>query len=202
MRRLTLPALLLLAALPLQAQASRNDKDTDINTRYVETEAERIGRGFQETELPLPEFPDLQSGNWFTVHVDNNYSKTPKILMESITLAPDGTIRYILNNQSKQGHDNLSAEALFCSSKTSLFDSKQRSSYKVYGYGDTVNKRWIPSHKAEWKPIGAILNSADPLRGVLYRAFCEDGTPGSIEKIHERLHERAGRRAPGIRTGK
>lgn len=191
MRFLLLP--LLLAVSAVSTAAPRHDKDTLVNTRYQESEAEKAAREFKEADIGLPPFPDLQSGHWFDIYVGNTYDKKPKILLDSISIAPDTSVRYVLNIQSKQGYDNLSAEGLFCADTTFSTKESKRSSFKIFGYGDTVNKRWITPRNADWKPIGAILNSADPVRGVLYRAFCEDGKPGSAEVLRQRVMERSGK---------
>ncbi|KPN73708.1 CNP1-like family protein [Neisseria sp. 74A18] len=191
MRFLLLP--LLLAVSAVSTAAPRHDKDTLVNTRYQESEAEKAAREFKEADIGLPPFPDLQNGHWFDIYVGNTYDKKPKILLNSISIAPDTSVRYVLNIQSKQGYDNLSAEGLFCTDTTFSTKESKRSSFKIFGYGDTVNKRWITPRNADWKPIGAILNSADPVRGVLYRAFCEDGKPGSAEVLRQRVTERSGK---------
>lgn len=68
----------------------------------------------------------------------------------------------------------------------------------MFGYGDTVNRRWIEPRKAEWKPIGSTFNKNDAMRAVLYQAFCVDGVPNTTEGLVKRLKERAGRYAPKI----
>ncbi|MDO1508885.1 MULTISPECIES: CNP1-like family protein [unclassified Neisseria] len=175
--------------------APHHDKDTLTNSRYQESTAEKAAREFKEADVALPAFPDTRNGGWFDIYVNNTYTKKPKILLDSIALAPDGTVRYVLNIQSKQGYDNLSSEGIFCAGTSFSLKESQRSSFKVFGYGDTVNKRWITPRNGEWKPIGAILNTADPVRGVLYRAFCEDGKPENEQALRERVIRRAGSRS-------
>ncbi|WP_373698981.1 CNP1-like family protein [Neisseria dentiae] len=195
MRRILLLAL---AATALQVSAApRHDKDTLENTRYQESEAEKAAREFKEADVALPAFPDTKSGGWFDIYVGNDFGKQPKILLDSISRAPDGTIRYVLNVQSQQGHDNLTAEGIYCS-PTSFGGESKRSSYKVFGYGDPVNKRWIAPRKGSWKNIGSILSGADPIRGPLFRAFCEDGTPASQQALQQRVTERAGKYSPSM----
>lgn len=199
MRRISLLALALIISTQAFA-ASRNDKDTLTNTRYKESPEEIAAREFKEADVALPALPSTQSGNWFDLYISNTYPNRPKVLLDSVSLAPDGSVRYILNIQSTQGYDNLTAEGIFCSNLSFTYnDDSKRSSYKVFGYGDTVNKRWItPRSNNDWKPIGAILNSADPVRGVLYRAFCVDGKPATDEALRERIIQRAGRYAPTV----
>ncbi|MDO5640371.1 MAG: CNP1-like family protein [Neisseria sp.] len=198
MRRLSLLALALIISMP--ATAARNDKNTLTNTRYQESPAEAAAREFKEADVALPAFPDTRSGNWFDLYISNTYRNQPKVLLDSVSLAPDGSVRYLLNIQSTQGHDNLTAEGIFCADTAFNYnDSSKRSSYKIFGYGDTVNKRWItPRSNLDWKPIGAILNSADPVRGVLFRAFCVDGKPATDEGLRERVVQRSGRYATTV----
>ncbi|MCS4533756.1 CNP1-like family protein [Neisseria montereyensis] len=199
MRRILLCASVLMAAQAFAAP--RAMKNALINDRYQESEAEKNAREFKEAELPLPAFPDMNSEGWFDIYAGNTFNGQPRILLESITPAEDGSIRYILNARSSRGYDNLSAEGLFCAATTSFSkDASKRSSFKVYAYGDTVNKRWIPLRKGEWKSIGSILNDADPIHGVLYRSFCEDGKPSTAEGLRERIIQRAGDRNLTLRN--
>lgn len=196
MRFFVLP--LLLAVSALSAAAPRHDKDTLVNNRYQESEAEKTVRDFKEADIGLPAFPDTRSGNWFDIYVGNIYDKKPKILLDSITISPDKSVRYVLNTQSKQGYDNLSAEGLFCADTSFSTKENKRSSFKVFAYGDTVNKRWIAPRNGRWKPIGAVLNSADPVRAPLYRAFCEDGRPDSADVLKQRVIERVGKHSTSM----
>ena len=133
--------------------------------------------------------------------MDENYGKQPKILLDSLQImpAPDGSIRYILNIRSDKGYDNLTAEGIFCARSSIRFGNDKLSSYKVFGYGDTVNRRWIQPRNTEWKPIGGALSRNDALRAVLYAAFCEDGIPTDTHGLIQRLKERAGHYAPSMK---
>ncbi|KLT73645.1 Clp protease ClpB [Neisseria arctica] len=193
MRRLCLLAMIIASAQVVAA--SRHDKDTLVNTRYVESAAERAANGFKETEVDLPPVPDTRTGEWFELHINNDFNKSPLLLLDSLSLAPDGSVRYILNTRSVQGYDNLSAEGFYCAGTSLAADEKNRSSFKTFAYADTVNQRWIRPRNAEWKPIGAILNTADPIRSVIYRAFCIDGVPGTEEGLKQRIRQRSGRYA-------
>lgn len=191
-----LPAFLILAAASVPAFAiGFSQKDTLTNTRYKESAEEIAAREFKEADNPLPALPDTNAGDWFDIYVDEEYGKQPKILLDSLQImpSPDNSIRYILNIRSSKGYDNLSAEGLFCARSSVSFGQDKRSSYKVFGYGDTVNGKWILPRNAEWKPIGTALNRNDALRTVLYKAFCVDGTPADTEGLIRRLKERAGR---------
>ena len=149
----------------------------------------------------MPPLPDTHSDGWFDIYVDENYGKQPKILLDSLQImpAPDGSIRYILNIRSDKGYDNLSAEGIFCARSSIRFGNDKLSSYKIFGYGDTVNHRWIQPQNTEWKPIGGTLGRNDALRAVLYAAFCEDGIPTDTRGLIQRLKERAGHYAPSMK---
>ncbi|HEY9931187.1 TPA: cryptic protein cnp1 [Neisseria meningitidis] len=181
MRRTALLLLALAAGTSLAAGFSQ--KDTPINTRYRETPEEAAAREFKEHTAKLPPLPDTHSDGWFDIYVDENYGKQPKILLDSLQImpAPDGSIRYILNIRSDKGYDNLTAEGIFCARFSIRFGNGKPSSYKVFGYGDTVNRRWIQPRNAEWKPIGGTLSRNDALRTVLYQAFCEGGVPADTK---------------------
>ncbi|QEY25044.1 CNP1-like family protein [Neisseria animalis] len=200
MRRLILPLLILSAATAFALP--RSDKDTLTNIRYQESAAEKAAREFKEAEAELPPLPDTGSGEWFDLYVGEHYGKKPKILLNSLQImpAPDTSIRYILNVQSANGHDNLTAEGMFCARSSFNLGGDKRSSYKVFSYGDTVNNRWIQPRKGEWKPLGQAMSRNDELRAVLYQAFCVNGTPNTTAGLIERLHERGGKHAPSLRN--
>lgn len=196
MRRISLLLLALLASSAFSA--SRTDKDSLVNTRYQETAAEKAAREFKEIDAQLPALPDPKSGDWFDLYISEDYPQKPKILLSSLQImpAPDTSIRYILNTQSSKGHDNLTFEGLFCARSTFTYAKDKRSSYKVFGYGDLVNNRWIQARHAEWKLIGDAMNRKNDVRTVLYEAFCVDGMPHTVEGLVERLQQRTGHRQP------
>ncbi|STZ76511.1 CNP1-like family protein [Bergeriella denitrificans] len=200
MRHLILPLLILSAASAFALP--RSDKDTLTNTRYKESTAEKAAREFKEADADLPPLPDTASGDWFDLYVSEDYTRKPKILLDSLQImpAPDTSIRYVLNVQSAQGYDNLTAEGIFCARSSFNYGGDKRSSYKVFGYGDTVNRRWIQPRNGEWKSLGQAMSRNDELRTVLYQAFCVDGTPQSVEGLVERLKERGGKFAPSLKN--
>ncbi|MDO4696145.1 MAG: CNP1-like family protein [Neisseria sp.] len=160
-------------------------KNSSYNTRYVETERDRA---FEESELALPGFPDRQT-SWLEIEVADGTNRRIAVSEQSIALAPDRTVRYLLNIRSAKGSDNISAEALYCSPYTL---SAKPSSYKIYAYGDSTGKRWIPVRRPEWKNLGTLLNSEHSVRSVIYQAWCVDGLPGDTAGLVRRLKERAG----------
>ena len=172
-----------------------SQKDTLTNTRYQESPEEVAAREFKEHKAELPPLPDTQSGDWFDLYVNETYGKQPKILLSSLQImpAPDNSIRYVLNVRSDKGYDNLSVEGLYCARTSFTYSNDKRSSYKVFAYGDTVNRRWIEPRKGDWKLIGNAFSRNDALHTGLYQAFFIDGMPTTVEGLVQRLKERGGR---------
>ena len=193
MRRFALLALSLAATQAFALGFSQ--KDTLTNTRYQESPEEVAAREFKEHKAELPPLPDTQSGDWFDLYVNETYGKQPKILLSSLQImpAPDNSIRYVLNVRSDKGYDNLSVEGLYCARTSFTYSNDKRSSYKVFAYGDTVNRRWIEPRKGDWKLIGNAFSRNDALHTALYQAFCIDGMPTTVEGLVQRLKERGGR---------
>ena len=193
MRRFALLALSLAATQSFALGFSQ--KDTLTNTRYQESPEEVAAREFKEHKAELPPLPDTQSGDWFDLYVNETYGKQPKILLSSLQImpAPDNSIRYVLNVRSDKGYDNLSVEGLYCARTSFTYSNDKRSSYKVFAYGDTVNRRWIEPRKGDWKLIGNAFSRNDALHTALYQAFCIDGMPTTVEGLAQRLKERGGR---------
>ena len=193
MRRFALLALSLAATQSFALGFSQ--KDTLTNTRYQESPEEVAAREFKEHKAELPPLPDTQSGDWFDLYVNETYGKQPKILLSSLQImpAPDNSIRYVLNVRSDKGYDNLSVEGLYCARTSCPYSNDKRSSYKVFAYGDTVNRRWIEPRKGDWKLIGNAFSRNDALHTALYQAFCIDGMPTTVEGLVQRLKERGGR---------
>ena len=61
---------------------------------------------WQEQVVALPAYP---KGNeqWADIYISQTYSGKPKIMLDSITINPDKTVHYILNQQSEQGINQL-----------------------------------------------------------------------------------------------
>lgn len=152
-------------------------KETLYNEHYIGPDE---NQAWEEQAVPLPAYP---AGNqqWIDVYINQTYSGHPKLLLNSISINPDRTVHYILNQQSAQGINNLSAEAIHCPTRR----------MKVFGFGDDVNKRWIQPRNGQWKVIGTSLNELDRVRSVLYQTFCEDGLPRNHEELMQRITTRA-----------
>lgn len=196
MRRISLISSCLLglfAAAQVQALGFNHRDDNDgFNRYYSGSEPAK----FQESELALPDFPNEQT-EWLEIEAENHPAKDVLIDKASIAAAPDRSVRYTVNIRSKHGHDNISAEALYCSAGTLI--SNKNSSYKIYAYGDTVNRRWIKSRNPQWQDLGGTFDSGHPVRAALYKAWCIDGLPSDEAGLIRRLKERAGHFHPSRR---
>lgn len=170
-----------------------HQKDTPYNTRYKESPEQKEWNTFTEANESLPNYP-ADDAKWQEIYISPTFTQTPLIAIDSVYLAPDHTVRYILNTRSAKGFDNLSVEALFCPKSSFDAYTEKKASYKTYAYGDNINKRWIEARQAKWQNIGSILNSAEPIHAAIYRIWCIDGLPHTQEDLVKRLRERGGMR--------
>lgn len=185
---------LLLSASHAQAVPT-SDKESDINQNYVETEADLNRKNFTEVQEELPPFPAADASDWFELYISPTFDKRPSILLSGIHPAADGTIRYILNNRSQSGTDNISAEAVYCAATSFVGKGGKKSSYKTYAYGDSLNKRWIMPRNPQWQDLGGILQHGDPVRRLLLQIWC-GGTPPDTAEAAVILIKQNGGRTP------
>lgn len=171
---------LLLAAATAPAHAERDDFFADF--RRDPTAAD-----FVESRLPLPDVPDAEAGEWLDLYVSAVHRGRPRILLDSIRYAEDGSVRYLFNNRSEAGYDNISAEGILCSSRSFLDNTG--SQIKTYAYADTANRRWIEPKNSGWKVLGGKNSSTDRVRRPLYEAFCIDGKAKDEAALKQRLVE-------------
>ena len=167
---------ILLAALlcgGFQAAFADGDDYLDRRQQVFMQNVTEYNKEFNEMDVPLPAVPNPNEGDWFELYIDNMYKGSPRILLSSITQAPDGSVRYVFNNRSAAGYDNITAEGLLCVTGTKLLDS-EGSKLKTFGYADLVNHRWIEPRNAQWVTLGGKRNGTDRVRRVLYDAFCID----------------------------
>ncbi|MCO6504779.1 MAG: CNP1-like family protein [Snodgrassella sp.] len=152
-------------------------KDSLFNEHYIGSDEDE---SWQEHVVALPDYP---KGNekWADIYVSQTYRGRPKLMLDNIFINTDKTVHFILNQQSDQGINNLTAEAMHCPSRRS----------KIFAYGDDVNKRWIQPRNSQWKVIGTTLSQLDKVRSVLYQTFCEDGLPLNQQDLIQRITTRA-----------
>ena len=179
MRRFGLCALCLVLAAPAWAR----DDTHGFNRHYVETEKDRP---WEEADMPLPDYPPADAA-WLPMYIGNTYSARPQLWRDSVYMAPDRTIRYVLNIQSESGFDNLSVEALQCANR----------SVKTYAFGDNAQRRWSVPRVSAWKPINGVEKDSkatstrvDRVRSLLYHTFCEDGLPLNEKELIQRMKRR------------
>ena len=182
---------LLLAAPFVQAERF-SLKDNENSSRYVETEADIKRRTFTEAEEALPPFP-AEGTKWFELYVSPTFDKHLLISPDSIHAAEDGTVRYVLNLRSGKGIDNISSEALYCAPGSFSSQQGKKHSYKIYAYGDPVNKRWIKARNPQWQELGGAATGNAAVRAVLHDVWCVDGIPSGDGVLLERLNIRGGK---------
>lgn len=144
----------------------------------------------EEGDLTLTDVPDPNSRGWFDLYINPTYIGQPQILLPSIYTAPDHSIRYILNRRSAAGSDNISTEGMICD--TDQFLGSDGAQFKVFGYADVPNERWIETRNSQWQTTGNKLTSTDAVRQVLYDAFCTDGQAQNDEELRQRIRKEAG----------
>lgn len=143
-------------------------------------------RDFNEADVELPPVPNPDAEGWFELYIGNTFAGHPRILLDSITYAPDGSVRYLFNNHSAKGMDNVTAEGIYCVSGKKLLDS-EGSLLKTFAYADLANNRWIMPRNAGWQTLGSQRNSSDRVRRVLYDAFCIDGKAKDDADLRRRV---------------
>mgnify|MGYP002744003004 CR=1 FL=1 len=107
--------------------------------------------------------------------------------------AADGSVRYLLNNRSAAGYDNISAEGLLCVTGNKLLGS-EGAKLKTFAYADLEGRRWITPRQSDWKVIGGKINGSDPVRRELYIALCIDGRAKNDQALRQRVAEQIGTR--------
>lgn len=141
---------------------------------------------------PCPPFP-AEGTKWFELYVSPTFDKHLLISPDSIHAAKDGTVRYVLNLRSGKGIDNISSEALYCAPGSFSSQQGKKHSYKIYAYGDPVNKRWIKARNPQWQELGGAATSNAAVRAVLHDVWCVDGIPSGDGALLERLNMRGGK---------
>lgn len=141
---------------------------------------------FVEKEIELPEFFNVNQGEWVDLYVEKTYTNQVSILAESIHLPGDGSIRYVLNVRSNSGVDNITAEGMLCVSGGERFSSES-SKMKTFAYADTIGKRWIKARNAQWQSFNSNANSLEKIRQVIYDVFCSGGRFISEDEVRKRL---------------
>ncbi|KUM03738.1 CNP1-like family protein [Chromobacterium subtsugae] len=144
---LTLPAALALC-LSLPALA-----DNDRIKKNITFEDEKA---WEEQAYALPDYP--QAADWVEVKPDWLQSNRFFVDGKTLSVGQDGVVRYISKVLSPNGVENLSVEGILCK------DAR----YRAYGFGDSVNHRWIEPMRPIWQDIVY----GDKLRRELRELLC------------------------------
>lgn len=140
--------------------------------------------GWKETQAALPPYPqDLNAPNWFPLYVDETYPTEVRIDMDSVTLEPDRTIRYVINERSRAGVDNLRVAATYCPARL----------FKIYAYGDSYTHTWMPNPDAAWESLVKGTSSRNRVNALMGRIFCDEGMPISHADMLGRIRIRGSR---------
>ena len=192
MKKLVLTVLLLAINVPTWARDGDNIFLERRHMRYQNL-PENTPPEFSESQMELPPIPDANQGDWFDLYIENNFVGQPRILLSSITTAPDDSIRYVLNQRSANGYDNITAEGLYCVRETKLLNS-EGSKYKIFAFADMTNHRWIQARTSTWNMLGNKQSATDRVRRVLYDAFCSYIKAQNDDEVRLRVRKQ-GRRA-------
>ncbi|WP_199155454.1 CNP1-like family protein [Chromobacterium sp. ASV23] len=149
--RHTLPALLALC-LSLTAQA---EGKLIKNNNY----ALDVDKPWEEQAYSLPAYP--QTADWIEVKPDWLQSNRFFVDGKTLSVGQDGVVRFISRVVSGKV-ENLSVEGIQCK------DNK----YRAYGFGDSVNQRWIEPMRPLWQDIVY----SDKLRRELRTLLCPFGS--------------------------
>ncbi|MBX9349372.1 CNP1-like family protein [Chromobacterium vaccinii] len=148
----TLPALLALClSLPALAGSDRINK----NIEFQEEQP------WAEQDYALPDYP--QTPDWIEVKPDWLQQNRFFVDAKTLSVGGDGVVRFVSRVLTPSGVENLSAEGILC----------KNNQYKAYGFGDSINHRWIASMRPQWLAI----NGTDKLRRELRELMCPSHSP-------------------------
>nr|UOP05731.1 CNP1-like family protein [Conchiformibius kuhniae] len=95
----------------------------------------------------------------------------------------------MLNRRSAAGSHNVSLEGMRC--EEDLFGS-EGAQHRVFAYADLYNQTWVAPRNSHWQPTGNKLTGTDPIRQVLYDAFCTEGRAKNDQELRRRIRNEAG----------
>jgi len=147
---------LLLAAFAAQAAAQNTNDPSIPGTGTSDWETRQAERDWQEGEIRLPAPPAPEGLIEFFVSAASRFRFF--IDAPSLSVGPDGVVRYTLVARSPAGAENVSFEGIRCKS----------GAFKVYAFAHAG--KWSRA-ASDWKPIEAksVQRWHNELRG---RYFC------------------------------
>jgi hypothetical protein len=117
---------------------------------------------WKEAEFSLPPYP--QESDLLPFDILGQSHNTHFVDQKSISIGPDGVVRYTLVLKTPSGAENVTFEGMRC--------EEQR--WKSYANGRRGT--WVPARDAQWRPVAR--KSLEDYRYSLYRSyFCPDGLP-------------------------
>jgi hypothetical protein len=134
-------ALALLCGYAALAAAQNSNQLPDARGDKSDWEAEQEKLNWKDVAVRLPDFPRSENLIEFSVSMQSSFRFY--IDSASISLAPDGVVRYTLVARSPAGVANVSYEGIRCATK----------SYRVYAIGS--DGRWLPGRQEDWRDIEA-----------------------------------------------
>ncbi|MDO4433064.1 MAG: CNP1-like family protein [Alysiella sp.] len=160
------------------------------SSRFHDLGRDEVEKEFVESEMPLPPVPSLTNETWFDLYISATFSGKARILLDSIKMVPDGSVRYVLNNRSALGNDNITAEGLLCTREEGLLNPAGYKS-KIFGFADNVNKRWIQPRRTEWS-ASVMQKNVNRVRDVIFETVCRNGRAENEEALRQRFRQQAG----------
>lgn len=152
---------LVLSLVALPAWADSND--ALIYGTSPENKFDDESKPWQEVQALLPAYPKQKNLLGFTVSsvTANNYS----IDSASLTVGPDGVVRYAVVIDSPRGARTVNFEGMRCDS----------GEYKIYAFGH-ADSNWSKNRYAKWEPykLRSLLSYHKPL---FEDFFCPGGIP-------------------------
>ena len=139
-----------------EAPASRYEVDTGGATFEPEKQ-------WREGEVKIPAYPDERSLQEFSIsgRTDNRFFVDP----QSLSVDPDGVVRFSLVVRSNTGAENVAYEGIRCETRE----------WKPYAFG-RADRSWSAARDPQWQRV--VWRSTNAYRYVLYRDyFCPDGYP-------------------------
>lgn len=160
--------------LALSAAASAELRE---NRSYMPEEE----KPWEEAAVVLPDYPDLQRGEWFELYINPTY-RNKVWLQLPVQQAADRSMRYVLAVQPQGGQPNMSYEGMRCGDRH----------HRSFAFGDNTNRRWIAPRNGTWRKFDSYISANDPVRGRLMAIFCNDGRALTAQELDQRIRSMGG----------
>lgn len=139
--------------------------EPQVDRQYtIDTGGQVFGRDdeWKEAAFSLPAYP--QDADLLQFESANPAYNTHFVDEKSLSIGPDGVVRYSLVVKTPAGVDNISFEGIRCEERQ----------WKAYAFGR--RGEWVPARNPQWRTVAR--QSLEDFRFALYRDyFCPDGFP-------------------------